>query len=105
RLAGAQLPAETRLDGLVEDSRFREPPEEVATEWALRQRRLARSDREHHLVRGRELLRDLEAGVPASDNEHGSRQHLVRRAVANGVGLQDIFAEPGGKLRHIGRLD
>src|ERR671930_965389 len=47
-VARAQLAAEARLDRLVEDARFRQPPEEVAPEQPLRQRRLPRADRQHH---------------------------------------------------------
>src|SRR5439155_22572308 len=65
----------------------------------------ARSGREHNLVRGRELLRELEAGVPATDHEHGPGRYLVRSAVANGVRLEDILAEPFRQLRHIRRLE
>src|SRR5438270_146917 len=54
---------------------------------------------------GRKILRDLEAGVPATDHEHGPRRHLVRSSVANGVRLEDIAAEPLGQLRYIGRLE
>jgi hypothetical protein len=56
-------------------------------------------------VRRRKLLRDLEAGVPATDHEHRPGRHLVRPAVANSVRLEDIVGEPFGQLRHICRVE
>jgi hypothetical protein len=99
------LPPETRLNRIVQDSRFRQPPEEVAPEQTLRKRALARPDREHDLVRRREFLRDLEAGVPAADDEDGPRWHLVRPAIADRVRLEDLRGEPFGDLRHVRRLE
>ena len=63
---------------------FVELPEEVTPEHALRQRRLARADREQDLVRGRQLLRDLKAGVAAADDEDAAVRYVVRPAVADG---------------------
>src|SRR5262249_23847314 len=104
RVARAQLAADTRLDRLVEDACLRQPPEQVASEQALRQRRLARTDREHDLVCRRQLLRDLETGVPATHHEHGFRRHAVRAAVAGRMRLKDTGSELIGELEDVGRL-
>ena len=61
----------------MEESRLRQPPEEVAPEHALRQRLLPRTDREHDLVRRRELLRDLEARVSATHHEDRARRNVA----------------------------
>jgi hypothetical protein len=46
-----------------------------------------------HGVRGRQLLRDLEAGVPAADDQHGARGHVVRPTVVGAVRLEDLLRE------------
>ena len=69
------------------------------------QRLLAGADREHDLVRRRELLRDLKAGVAATDDENRPLRHVVGPAIANGVRLEDIVRELLGELRHVRRLE
>ena len=46
----------------------------------------------------RELLGDLEAGVPAADDEHGSLGHVARPPVAGAVCLPDVGVEVLGEL-------
>src|SRR4029079_13384731 len=88
RVARAELASKTRLHRRVEDASLGQPPEEVAPEHALGQRLLARGDREHDLMRRRQLLCDLEAGVAAADHEHGPLRNLARSPVADGVRLE-----------------
>ena len=77
----------------------------VSPEHALGQRLLLRPDREHDLVRRRELLRNLKAGVAAADHESCSRWHVTRPAVADGMGLEEIGGELLAELRHICGLE
>ena len=76
-----------------------EVAEDVAAEEALGQRLLARADRQVHLVRRRELLGDLEAGVAAADDEHRAGRDLRRVAVVRAVQLVDLGSQPGGERR------
>ena len=66
-----------------------QPPEQVAAEDPLGQRRLPRADGEVHRVRRRELLGDLKAGVAAADHEHACprarRSGLGSRRCASGT--------------------
>src|SRR5439155_1330792 len=72
RVAVAQPAPEPRLDRLVKQPRLRQPPKEVAAEEPLRQRCLARPDRELDAMGRGELRRDLKAGVTAADDENRS---------------------------------
>src|SRR5207247_8502678 len=81
------------------------PPEEVAARDALRQWLLLRTDRKDDLVRGRELLSDLKARVPTSDDEHRPLRHVTRLAVTRAMGLPDLRGEVLGKLGHERRLE
>ena len=73
-----------------------EVPEQVAAEDALRQRRLARSDRQVDLARARQLLGDLEAGVAAADHEH---RPFGRVARASGTRCCGAAPPPGRDAR------
>ena len=66
---------------------------------------LAGTDREHDLVCGRELLRDLKTGVAATDHNDRALRHLVRPAIADSVRLEDIALELLDELRHVRRLE
>jgi hypothetical protein len=46
-----------------------------------------------HLVRCRELLGDLIAGVPAAHHENGPTRNIGRRAVVGAVHLDDARVE------------
>ena len=70
-----------------------EPPEEILAEKTLRQRRNTLTDGEAHLPRRRELFGDLEAGVPASHDEHLANRHLRRVAVVSAMDLEDRVVE------------
>src|SRR6187200_2032752 len=73
--------ADPRGLGLVYQPGLVEVPEQVAAEDALRQGRLARSDREMRLVRSGELLGDLVARVTPADDQHGTFGKRVRGPV------------------------
>ena len=100
RVPVPQLAPQPRFDGLEEEARLRQPPEEIAAGYALRQRLLLRADREQDLVRGRKLLGDLEARVSAPDHEHGSFGHVARPSVTSAVGLPHARVEVLGELGH-----
>ena len=104
-VAAPRAPAEPRVDGLREQPELRQPPEEVAAEQALRQRRLARADREVNLAAAGQLLRDLEAGVAAAHDEHASFGQVRRSPVAGAVRLEDLGCEAAGEGRHDRRLE
>ena len=72
---------------------------------ALRQGLLPRADREHDLVRRRQLLRDLKASVAAADDEDDAVRHVVRPSIAHGVRLEDTVSELLGELRHVRQLE
>ena len=81
RLALAHAPADPRARRHAHEPERDQPVEQVAPEHPLRQRRLAGADREVHLARRGELLRDLEAGVAAADHEHRPVGQVGRAAV------------------------
>ncbi len=60
---------------------------------------------EHDPVGRRELLRDLEAGVAAADDENGSRRDVIRSPVAAAVRLEDVSDEQLGERRDVRRLE
>ena len=98
-VAAPQASPEPRVDRLREQAELRQPPEEVAAEQPLRQRRLPGADREMHLVGRGELLRDLEAGVAAADHEHAALGDVRRAAVAGAVRLEHLAGEASGERR------
>ena len=77
RLAALRAPAGARIDAYPEQTELRQPPEQVAAEQALRERRLPRADRKGDRVRGRELFRDLETGVSATDDENATVGYVL----------------------------
>ena len=82
--------------------------EQVAAEQPLRQRRLPRADGEVHLVRRRELLGDLVAGVAAAHHQHGPAGNVApargsrrcasgrcsRRAARRSAGTRGVWNGP-----------
>ena len=58
-----------------------------------------------HFARGGQLGGDLEAGVPAADDERDAFRQGVRRAVAAAVQLHDLVAEIGGHRRRERHLE
>jgi hypothetical protein len=58
-----------------------------------------------HLAGGRQLLRDLKAGVATADDEHAALRNGLRRAIARAVHLHDVVAEILGDPRHEWRLE
>src|SRR6188474_1365858 len=58
-----------------------------------------------HLAGGRQLLRDLKAGVAAADDEHAAFRYRLRGAIARAVHLYDVVAEVLGHPRHEWRLE
>ena len=105
RVAVFQPLPEARVDGLVDEARLRQPPEEVAAGEALRQRLLTRADRKDDLVGRGELLGDLEAGVPAPDDEHRSLGDVARPPIAGAMCLPDLRIEVLGELGDVRRLE
>ena len=55
-------------------------------------------------MRGRELLRDLKAGISASDYEHCSAVDVVRPSIRRAVELRHARVELLREPRHEGRL-
>src|SRR4029453_1103700 len=104
-LTRAQPTAKPRLDGRVQESRLRQPPEQIPPEQALRKRRLARADREDDLVRSRELLCDLEARVAAAHDEYRPFGNVRRSPITRCVRLEDLWSEPLGQFRDVRRLE
>src|SRR5581483_6987380 len=100
RVPVAQPAPEPRLDRLRHQSRLRQPPEEVAAEEPLRQRCLARPDRELDAMGRGELLRDLEAGVTAADDENRSLRDVARAPVGGAVRLEEVRRERAGERRY-----
>ena len=82
-----------------------EVPEQVAPEDPLRQRRLARADRQVHLARSGQLLRDLEARVAAADDEDAPVRYGLRRAVGRAVHLHDALVSSLGDRRDERQLE
>ena len=76
--------------------------EEVAAEEPLRQRGLARADRQVHLPAGvGELLGDLVAGVAAADDQRGPLGDLLRAAGTSVLcSCIDARVQPLGERRH-----
>src|SRR4051812_14207579 len=68
---------DSSVDRLLDEAHLRQPPEQVAAQEPLWQRLLRRADSEEHLVRGREFLRDLVAGVSAADDENLPLGHVA----------------------------
>ncbi len=83
---------------------LRQHPEEVAAEEPLRQRLLPRADREVNLVRRRELLRDLIAGVPPADTRTVPSGHVAGRMYPVLWVWKTLGCELARELRHVGAL-
>ena len=105
RVAVLQATADPRLDRLVEHAHLRQPPEEVAAEQPLRQRRLSRPDRQVDGMRPRQLLRDLVAGVASADDHDRSRGNLARPAVPGAVRLEDLRRQVTREARDVRHLE
>ena len=105
RVAALRPAPDPAVDRLPDQARLRQPPEQVAAEDPLRQRRLTRADREVDLVRRRELLRDLVARVPAADHGDRSRRDVARPHVAGAVRLEHLGREPVRESRHVRHLE
>src|SRR3954451_20789686 len=104
RVAVAQPAPEPRLDRLVKQPRLRQPPKEVAAEEPLRQRCLARPDRELDAMGRGELRRDLKAGVTAADDENRSLRDVARAPVDGAVCLEHVWRELAGEGWHARNL-
>src|ERR671914_1182878 len=68
-----------------------DPAASTALPWSRTpwRRRMARSDRQVDLARGRQLLGDLEAGVATAHDEHAPARNGVRRPVLGAVQLEN----------------
>src|SRR5829696_4103396 len=99
RLAVLQPRPEPRLHRLAHQARCLEVAKQVAAQDALRQRGLARADREMDLARSHELLGDLKPRVATADHEHPSRREPVRVAVLAAVELDDLRVQPARDRR------
>src|SRR5581483_4218525 len=105
RVAVFQPSAQARLDCRVDQTRPRQPPEEVAAGEALRQRCLPRADRENDLVGAGELLGELKTSVPAADDEDCALGNIGRPPISRAVRLPDLGAEVLGKGRNAWLLE
>ena len=83
---------------VLKQPRCHKPPEEVAAEKSLRQRRLATADCEMDVVCARELARDLVARVPAADDQHRPLRDVGWRAVVGAMDLKHVRGEVVGEL-------
>ena len=100
----AQTAAERRPGGHAHHAAVVQDVEDVAAEQVLREWRLARADGEMDVVGRRQLLRELEAGVAATDHEDASFRQVVRRAVVGAVHVRDGEAVgEGGAARDLER--
>ena len=99
RVAPRKPLPDPRLRRLADQPRSFEVPEQVAAEDALGQRRLTRADRQMHLVRARELRRDLKAGVATAGDEDRARGDGLRRPVRGAVELSHLGVEAVGDDR------
>src|SRR5215210_1874744 len=77
RVAGVRSLPESRVERLLQQPELRQPPEQIAAEQLLRQRRLARADRELDGVTRRQLLRYLEPGIATADDEDAAVGHVT----------------------------
>src|SRR3954452_22484646 len=90
RVPSPKPATEPALNGLLDEARLREPPEQVAAQKLLRQRLLPRTYREQHAVSRRQFLRDLVARISAADDEGRAVGHICRPHVAAAVRLEHV---------------
>ena len=100
RRPAAVLAVAVEVGAVDDDVLLLEAVGDTATEDPLRERRLARPDRQVDLVRGRELLGELEAGVAAADDQDRSPSDVLRRSVRAAVDLCHLRIEALGERGH-----
>ena len=101
RVAIPRAASDARLDRLVDEPRFRQPPEEIASEQPLRQRCLPRPNGEVHGPRRGQLHGDLEPCVAAADDHDRPFGNVARTPVARAVHLDDVRRKVGSECRHV----
>src|SRR5947209_3892582 len=83
----ASLRAAEAADRRADDSEVIAPPVQALAEDAAREPRRLRAHRQPHPPCGRELLRDLDAGVRSAHDERVAGRQLVRALVLGAVEL------------------